>query len=176
MTLASELLTDTGPARSCAHSSAALTIRSDVAEVFPILDQVEKLLVARKYDQPDLFAVRLALEEALLNAVKHGNRMEHNKPVRIAYRVTDARFDITIEDEGAGFNPDEVADPLACGNLGRLGGRGLLLMRHYMSHVTLHPPGNKVTMSRLRRAPSRNEHALPMDEKEGPALGPANTP
>jgi serine/threonine-protein kinase RsbW len=102
------------------------------------------------YCKRDLFAIRLGVEEALANAVNHGNQKDRNKRVRVAFRVTDDLFEITVEDEGAGFNCEEMADPLAQENLDRPCGRGLLLMRHYMSDVAFHPPGNKVTLRKLR--------------------------
>ena len=131
-------------------------IPSDFMEARRILEEIERLLAVEDYDARDRNAIRLALDEALVNAVKHGNKMDRNKRVRIAYQVTDARFEVTIQDEGAGFNPDEVPDPLALENLERPSGRGLLLMRHYMSDVVFQPPGNKVTMRKLRSQLTRN--------------------
>jgi serine/threonine-protein kinase RsbW len=140
-------------------------IPSDFTEADRIQKEIERLLTAREYDERDVFAIRLALDEALVNAVKHGNRMDRSKHVRIAYRLTDEQFEITIEDAGAGFDPDAVADPLASENLERPCGQGLLLMRHYMSAVAFHPPGNKVTMSRHRSPPGGTGHASPRGEK-----------
>jgi len=125
-------------------------IPSDLAQVSLIQEEIERLLESRGYAGRDLFAIRLSLEEALVNAVKHGNQFDRGKQVYIAYRVTDDQFEITIEDEGPGFNADEVADPLAFENLERPCGRGLLLMRRYMSVVVFHPPGNKVTLRKDR--------------------------
>ena len=134
-------------------------LSSDLGEVQPFLDEVNSLLAAREYDHRDLFAVRLALDEALTNAVKHGNQLDPNKKVLVLYGVFDDWFEITITDEGAGFNPEAVADPLASDNLERPCGRGLLLMRHYMSRVVFHPPGNKVTLTKLRNQPPRKAYA-----------------
>ena len=62
-----------------------------------------------------------------------------------------------IADEGKGFDPDDVPDPMAPENLERPCGRGLLLMRHYMTEVTYHPPGNRLSMSKVRADnPHRN--------------------
>src|SRR5206468_12742224 len=106
------------------------------------------------FEDRDIFGIKLALEEALVNAIKHGNRLDGGKKVRIQIHVSGERLDIVIVDEGPGFNPDQVADPLAAENLERPNGRGLLLMRHYMTEVTYHPPGNRVTLSKIR--PSAN--------------------
>ena len=70
--------------------------------------------------------------------------------VHIAYNIKPERFDILIRDEGPGFDPAEVPDPTAVENLERPCGRGLMLMRHYMSEVAFSPRGNAVSMSKIR--------------------------
>jgi serine/threonine-protein kinase RsbW len=104
------------------------------------------------YSEGDLFALKLALEEALVNAVKHGNQLDPNRTVRVHYRVCDQRADITVEDQGTGFNPAELPDPTACENLERCSGRGILLMRAYMSSVVFNPQGNKVTLTKFNES------------------------
>lgn len=101
------------------------------------------------FGEADLFAIKLSLEEALVNAVKHGNKLDPAKHVRVHYRVCSQRMDVTIEDEGPGFNPAELADPTADENLERCCGRGILLMRAYMTSVVFNPQGNKVTLTKL---------------------------
>jgi serine/threonine-protein kinase RsbW len=64
--------------------------------------------------------------------------------------VTAERFDITIADEGQGFNPDEVPDPTAIENIERPCGRGLLLIRGFMTEVQYHGKGNVVSMSKVK--------------------------
>jgi serine/threonine-protein kinase RsbW len=101
------------------------------------------------FQDNDLFAIKLALEEALVNAVKHGNKLDPEKTVKVHYRISDQRADVTIEDEGEGFNPAELPDPCAAENLERCCGRGILLMRAYMSSVVFNTRGNKVTMTKF---------------------------
>ncbi len=101
------------------------------------------------FGEADLFALKLALEEALVNAVKHGNKLDPAKEVRVHYRVCDQRVDITVEDQGEGFNPAEVPNPTDDENIDRCSGRGILLMRAYMSSVVFNPQGNKVTLSKF---------------------------
>ena len=67
----------------------------------------------------EIFSIKLALEEALVNAIKHGNQMDRDKKVLIAYRFVADRFDIRIADEGTGFDPADVPDPTAIENLER---------------------------------------------------------
>ena len=101
------------------------------------------------FGEADLFALKLALEEALVNAVKHGNALDPAKNVRVHYRVCDQRADVTVEDQGPGFNPAELPDPTSAENIERCSGRGILLMRAYMSSVVFNPQGNKVTMTKF---------------------------
>jgi serine/threonine-protein kinase RsbW len=136
-----------------------VVIASDSAEARRVQDEIEQLLKTYQYGERDIFSIRLALEEALVNAIKHGNQMDRAKKVRICFRVDPNRFDVLVVDEGPGFDPNDVPDPIACENLERPCGRGLLLMRHYMTEVAFHPPGNKVYMTKQRTPTHRNGHA-----------------
>ena len=136
---------------------ADLTIPSDTAEARRIQDDIERLLLARHINDREAFSIKLALEEALVNAIKHGNQMDPAKKVRIAYQLLADRFDVQITDEGPGFDPSDVPDPTAFENLERPCGRGLMLMRHYMTEVAFNERGNSVAMSKVfRAAPSCN--------------------
>jgi len=127
-----------------------LEIPSDPAEARQIQEEIERLLKVSQFTDHEIFGIKLALEEALVNAIKHGNHMDRTKKVRIAYRVSPDRFDVLIADEGPGFDPNEVPDPTAVENLERPCGRGLMLMRHYMSEIAFSPQGNSVSMSKIR--------------------------
>jgi serine/threonine-protein kinase RsbW len=135
------------------HGPAAdLVIPSDPAEARLVQDQIEQLLQAGHATERDVFCIKLALEEALVNAIKHGNQMDRAKKVHISYRLHADRFEVHIADEGAGFDPTDVPDPTAPENLERPCGRGLMLMRHYMNEVVYSPSGNSVRMSKVFRA------------------------
>lgn len=125
-------------------------IPSDLNEARMVQEAIENQLKNNQYEDKEIFGIKLALEEAIVNAVKHGNQMDNNKKVHVQFRVLPERFDIDITDEGPGYDPGDVPDPLADENLERPSGRGLFLMRHYMTEVTVHPPGNRLTMSKLR--------------------------
>jgi serine/threonine-protein kinase RsbW len=125
-----------------------VVIASDPAEARQVQDEIEQLLQAGNSTDRDRFSIKLALEEALVNAIKHGNQMDRSKKVHISFRVLPDRFEITITDEGPGFDPEDVPDPTAFENLERPCGRGLMLMRHYMNEVAYNSRGNSVTMAR----------------------------
>ncbi len=126
-----------------------LTIPSDLNEAHQLQSEIEAALAAASFGERDVFAVRLAVEEALVNAIKHGNKLDPDKRVHIRYAVTQDRFDVFISDEGPGFNPNDVPDPTAPENLERPCGRGLLLMRHYMTEVEYSDSGRAVQMCKI---------------------------
>jgi len=126
-----------------------VVIPSDLEVARELQFQIERQLQAGSgFTEMDIFSIKLALEEAIVNAIKHGNQMDRTKTVRVAYRVETERFDVMIVDEGPGFDPDDVPDPTAPENLERPCGRGLLLMRHYMSDIRYLGCGNTVVMSK----------------------------
>jgi serine/threonine-protein kinase RsbW len=129
--------------------SVEISIPSDPAEARGVQEQIEQTLQQRHASERDIFCIKLALEEALINAIKHGNQMDRTKMVWIHFRVSSDRFECRISDEGIGFDPNDVPDPTAVENLERPCGRGLMLMRHYMSEVVYNERGNSVSMARV---------------------------
>lgn len=99
------------------------------------------------YPEASRFAVRLALEECLVNAFRHGHKaLPPTTPVTFSYQVSADRLVMEIEDQGPGFNPDLVRDPTLDENLELPSGRGLLLMRAYMTSIEYLGRGNHVRM------------------------------
>ena len=105
-------------------------------------------LVEFGWSDGDVYAVRLALEEGITNAIRHGNQLDPNKQVTANCRLAAKRVWIEILDEGHGFDPERVPDPTEPENLERPGGRGLLLMRSYMTRVEYSPRGNHLVMEK----------------------------
>jgi serine/threonine-protein kinase RsbW len=120
------------------------------AEIFPLLDRIIGELRNSGYNDREVFGVRLALEEAMVNAVRHGNRGDPSKEASLRYHVVADHVLAEVEDQGPGFNPAAVPDPLAPENLERPGGRGMLLMRCYMTWVRYNAAGNRVSLFRAR--------------------------
>jgi serine/threonine-protein kinase RsbW len=121
-------------------------------EIGQVLEGLVETLEARGYPRKDVFGIRLAVEEALVNAVKHGHRGDPTKCVSIRYRVAAKGVLVEVEDQGPGFDPDCVRDPLAPENLERPCGRGLLLMRSYMTSVRFSRRGSRVILYKRRSA------------------------
>jgi serine/threonine-protein kinase RsbW len=123
-----------------------IVLPSDTSLVRQLQERILAELEAMGLAERDLFGVKLALEEALVNAMKHGNQLDRSKTVRVSYLTRHESFYIRIIDEGDGFDPDDVPDPTLEENLERACGRGLMLMRHYMSEVRFLARGNTVLM------------------------------
>ena len=134
------------------HVTRDFVLPNDLSEVHRVQAEIEDALQSNRFGDMDVFAIKLAVEEALVNAIKHGNQMESDRRVRIAYTVTEERFSIRIEDEGIGFSPAEVPDPTDPSNVERCCGRGLFLIRNFMTSVDYVGRGNVVVMSKLRDA------------------------
>jgi len=119
-------------------------------ELGTVLDAVTAAMAAEGYPENDVFGMRLALEEAIVNAIKHGHRDDPSLRVRVSHRVNFRRAVVQIEDQGPGFDPHQVADPCAPENLDRPRGRGLLLMRHYATWLRYNERGNCVALCKYR--------------------------
>jgi serine/threonine-protein kinase RsbW len=139
-------------ARLSALAADTCSFRS-AEEVSALLDNLGAALEEYKYPKKDQFAVRLALEEALVNAVKHGNQGDTSKQARLRYDVNAEFVVVEVEDEGAGFDPSAVLDPLAPENLERPSGRGLFLIRKYMTWMEHNECGNCLKMCKQRGGP-----------------------
>lgn len=135
--------------RAISREPAVVRIRS-ASDLHDAIGPVIAAMLDKGYTHRDMFAMQLALEEAIVNAVKHGNAGDSAKEVRVRYSVTTDEALAEVEDEGPGFDPHAVKDPLALENLERPCGRGLLLIQHYMTYVRYSERGNVVTFGRLR--------------------------
>lgn len=127
-----------------------VTFASETGAGKRILEEVLAQLEVHEYSPKDIFGVHMAFEEALVNAIKHGNRLDASKQVRVSCLLSKLRLRIEIEDEGPGFNPEAVPDPTAPENLELPCGRGLMLMRSFMSKVEYNKSGNCVVMEKER--------------------------
>ena len=116
------------------------------ADMKHVIQTILDAMVAAGFSDKDVFRLHLALEEAIVNANKHAHASDWTKPITVRYHVGEKGVVAEIEDRGQGFDPECVPDPLAPENLERASGRGLLLIRTYMSHVCHNAKGNCICM------------------------------
>ncbi|MCE5187344.1 MAG: ATP-binding protein [Planctomycetaceae bacterium] len=130
------------------HKSCRL--QSTEKEVQQTITELLSALAEYGFDEDSIFAIHLALEEAFLNAIKHGNHNDSEKTIEVECLLTPEKFDISISDEGFGFDPDGIPDPRCNGNLYKASGRGILLIQSYMDVVEYNSRGNCVHMIKYR--------------------------
>jgi serine/threonine-protein kinase RsbW len=138
--------------------NCSIVVDSKSSAVVEVCKEILSKLEEHNFDKDDIFAVHLTLEEAFLNAVKHGNKMDPAKKVKIDYSVSSEKVEITITDEGEGFEPEAVEDPRFGKGLYEPGGRGLLLMNSYMDIVKYNEDGNSVHMVRYKEKPHLSDN------------------
>jgi len=147
-------------------------IPSDTGEARKVLDELLGVLAQNQWAEEDTFGIHLAVEEALMNAIKHGNQRDPAKLVSVDYRLSPTHLQIMVEDEGEGFDPEAVPDPTLEENLELPSGRGLMLMRTFMTNVEFNDKGNRVSMEKTKSPPADESPAAEADE-DGPAPWPA---
>lgn len=118
-----------------------------------LLDEFVSQLGAQGWSDQEVFGIHMAAEEALMNALKHGNQLDEDKHVEVGFYVSNETVRIEISDEGTGFDPNVVPDPRDDENLEIPSGRGLMLMRAFMNEVEFNQAGNGVMMRRTRGEP-----------------------
>lgn len=125
-------------------------IRTAIANDSHLLKEVSNELInalkERGVNEDIVFDIHVGFEEALRNAMLHGNKEHPEKKVYIETEITDSAITIIVEDEGEGFDHSKVPDPTVGENLLKEGGRGVYLIRHLMDKVKYENDGRKVIM------------------------------
>lgn len=123
-------------------------IPSDTGLARELLDELLQKLSENGWGEEHTFGIHLAVEEALMNAIKHGNQRDPKKSIAIEYGLNASMLKIAVEDEGEGFDPSDVPDPTLDENLELPSGRGLMLMKTFMTNVEYNEKGNRVAMEK----------------------------
>jgi len=127
------------------------------SHVIPLISRIELLNVILNEikqacpNKETLFWIRLAIDEAIINAITHGHGDDINDPstpVRVDYVIDERSIAVRITDNGFGFDPSAVPDPTLEENLYRVTGRGIFLMRKAMDRVVYNAAGNSVLLVR----------------------------
>jgi len=122
-------------------------IPSEIRAISPLVERLMRLVEGSHCVTGEETAVELALREALSNAVVHGNRLDAHKLVHVRCRCKVGKgISITVSDQGQGFDPSAVPDPLSVDNLQAEHGRGIHLMKLAMDEVSFEQRGAEVHM------------------------------
>lgn len=133
--------------------AGCVDIPNEPGEIERAQRSVLEALERHGYPKASVFALRLSLHEAITNAFIHGHQgLPKDSTVRLEYDVGPGQVRLVVEDQGPGYRPDDVPDPTLEENLEEPHGRGLALIRAYMSRVTHSPSGNRIEMIYKRPA------------------------
>jgi serine/threonine-protein kinase RsbW len=140
-----------------AHSDR--TVKLDVASRLEMLEVVQTVLqhvaALLGFDEEASHYMSVAVRESVVNAIKHGNRMDETKRVWVRFLMQPAGLEVEVRDEGQGFDPSSIPDPVAPENLLRVNGRGIFFMRSFMDEVDYAFPLKGGTVVRMtKRLPS----------------------
>jgi serine/threonine-protein kinase RsbW len=135
----------------------SLTLSSTLETVDRVEHEAESFAARLGFHEDDVSNIAMAVREAAVNAVIHGNAYNRDKQVKASFEATDADLVIRIADEGTGFNEEAIPDPLSPENILRGSGRGVFLMRAFMDEVHFRQlsPGTELTLIK-HRVPAEN--------------------
>ncbi len=122
------------------------SVLGDVPDfVDQIISEIEKEV---SLNEGDLFALKISLEESLINAVKHGNHLNKDKKVKVSGRFIKQEevLEVEVEDQGRGYSADKLPDPVSAQNLYKLSGRGVYIIKRFMDKVEFLSGGRKIRM------------------------------
>ena len=146
-------------------ASGSRTVRLEFTSVFEMVDFVQIVSdhMGRSVglDEDSLHWVGVAIRESVINAIKHGNRHDAAKHVFVEFETTMSprtpELSISVRDQGEGFDPEGVANPLAPENLLKSSGRGIFLIRNFMDDVQLQRvPAGGMEIRMVKRVPAAN--------------------
>jgi len=129
-----------------------LSLPSQIETVAAAAAAVAEFISRSGISDDAAFGIDMAVREAVTNAVLHGNREDENKTIDVTLKSSPDAVEISVHDQGEGFNPDEVPDPTAAENILKASGRGIFFMRSFMDEVSwLIRPGGGTTVRMLKR-------------------------
>ncbi|MEJ7623916.1 MAG: ATP-binding protein [Pyrinomonadaceae bacterium] len=128
------------------HENIEFELPSALSLMHIVLDYLMKRVARLGVINPEQSNLFVALDEAFVNAVKHGNKFDAQKLIRITAEVSKKEAKFTIEDEGEGFDVNQIPDPLDPDNLFKTSGRGVLFIYNIMDEVKYNDRGNRLTM------------------------------
>lgn len=135
------------------ESVQELTVPSTPDQIQIVEERAEMLSRAAGFADDERDAIAIAITEMVANAIFHGNKSDPNKNVRVRFTTTAESFTIAIRDQGTGFNPEKVADPLQPENLLKDSGRGIFIVRTLMDDINIHsgPDGTEVVLVKNKK-------------------------
>ena len=135
------------------HEKIEFELPSDLSLMNGVLEYLQERVAKLGLIQPERSNLFIALDEAFVNAVKHGNKNDPTKLLKITAELSPKEAAFTVEDEGQGFDVHQIPDPCDPANLFRTSGRGVLLIYNIMDEVEYNAQGNRVKMIKRPDSP-----------------------
>jgi serine/threonine-protein kinase RsbW len=137
------------------------TLDSTLETVNSAEETAGRMATEAGFDDEDVMKISMAVREAAVNAVMHGNAYNPSKKVTLAFELTPRDLVIVIRDQGPGLDASKIPDPLAPENLMKTSGRGIFLIRSFMDVVEIHPSHTGTELKMIKHV-----HGTPADSKE----------
>jgi serine/threonine-protein kinase RsbW len=132
------------------------TVKLDIASRFDMLEMVQTVLVQLSqivgFGEDATHYMSVALRESVVNAIKHGNKQDEAKRVVLEFVLHPEALEVAVKDQGQGFDPGAVLNPVAPENLLKADGRGIFFMRSFMDAVSYDFPRGGGTVVRMRKS------------------------
>ncbi len=129
-----------------------MTIRSSLEEIEAVEKMAERAADKMKFSEEERDSLAIAVTEAVNNAIIHGNKQDRRKRVNLRFEFEDEKLIVKIKDQGTGFNPDLISDPLAPENLLKESGRGVFILSTLMDEVKFNfDKGTEITLVKIRK-------------------------
>jgi len=132
-------------------------IRSDIKKMAPIIEEIVYYLRYGHVNEGIVDDVKLASQEAVINAIKHGNRFQEDLYVIVEIELSGESIIISVQDEGSGYDYNKVPDPTLDENISKGSGRGVFLIRKLMDKVHFNSSGNRIEMVKYTGIKKGNE-------------------
>lgn len=121
---------------------------TDLKKVNPFIERIYGMILTLAGSDEQASKIKLVLEEALTNAMRHGNKLEHSTKVSVSIIADKKKIELDVHDMGKGFDFRNLPDPTKKGGVHKSSGRGVFLMRKFMDKVKFYDGGSGVRMSK----------------------------
>ncbi|HLX84786.1 MAG TPA: ATP-binding protein [Terriglobales bacterium] len=152
-----------GTVRDMSQNRVSYTLDSTLETVNSAEETAGRMAAEAGFDDEEIMKISMAVREAAVNAVLHGNAYDPTKKVTMAFEVTPKDLVISIRDQGKGLDASKIPDPLAPDNLMKTSGRGIFLIRSFMDVVEIHPSQSGTELRMIKHV-----HGNAADSKEAP--------
>ncbi|MGH9446040.1 MAG: ATP-binding protein [Terriglobia bacterium] len=137
-----------------------VSLESKLQSVETAEEIAEEVCAKAGFNDEDLHKIGMAVHESVINAIWHGNHNDASKRVWLRFQIHPDRLEVHIRDQGSGFEPGRIPDPLESENLLKVSGRGIFLIRSFVDEFrveNLQGQGTEVTLVKRRNSKSKKE-------------------